>query len=69
MAADDVDGISLPCCACGGEASFFIPPPGSERQRVLLAHSLPSCRRFEEAESPDAILKYLRDCRLAITPN
>jgi len=54
------DKIAVPCCACPGEVTFVVPK--TDLDRPTMFHTVPYCARFNETNTADGIVQYLRDC-------
>jgi hypothetical protein len=55
-----VNGITLPCCACKGTVTFQVPE--SDQDHPTFFHTMPPCERFDQTNTTDDIVKYMRDC-------
>jgi len=53
------DQITVRCCGCSGEVTFVAPKADD---RPTMFHTMPYCARFDETNTPDGIVQYLRDC-------
>jgi hypothetical protein len=54
------DKITVHCCGCTGEVTFVVPKTDSDRPTML--HTVPCCARFNETNTSDDIVRYLRAC-------
>jgi len=54
------ESITVRCCGCSGEVTFVIPKTDSDRPTMF--HTMPYCARFDETNTSQGIVKYLRDC-------
>lgn len=59
MADEIIQATTLPCCACAGKVSFTDP---DTTQDVSFLHTMPYCVRFEETNTADDLVQYLKDC-------
>lgn len=52
---------TIRCCACRGYVTFQSPTdePGD---RPTFFHTIPYCKRFDETNTADGIIQYMRDC-------
>jgi hypothetical protein len=60
----NVDGITLPCCACNGEVTF-----ATNTERPTFLHTMPPCERFNSTDHPEQVVQYLRDCGAWVQPS
>ena len=51
------NAVTLPCAACDGKATFT-----AEGERPTFFHTIPYCRRFDETNDVDSLLRYWKDC-------
>jgi hypothetical protein len=58
------NSATVPCCACTGRVTFAMPE--SDDDRTAFFHTMPYCARFDQTNTPDAVVQYLRDCRKAL---
>jgi hypothetical protein len=56
---DGVETITLPCCACDGKVSFATPETTTN---PTFFHTIPYCKRFDDTNTTDDVVQYLRDC-------
>lgn len=56
---DGVETITLPCCACAGKVSFATP---ETTDSPTFFHTMPMCKRFDDTNTADDVVQYLRDC-------
>ena len=53
--------VTVRCCACAGQVTF--EEPGEEADsRPTFLHTMPYCSRFDQTNTVDDIIKYMRDC-------
>lgn len=67
MSAETHEGVTVPCCGCSGKVTFVVPKANSDHPTLL--HTMPYCKRFEETNTGDDIVKYVQDCRIALEGN
>jgi hypothetical protein len=55
------DQITVRCCACTGTVTFQAPRSDPE-DRPTFFHTIPACKRFDETNTVEGVVQYLRDC-------
>lgn len=53
---------TLPCCDCSGTVSFVHPDNSKSGGQPTFFHTMPYCKRFDDTNTTDAIIQYMRDC-------
>lgn len=53
------DRFEIPCCGCTGTVIFVEPEPDGQ---PTFFHTMPYCARFDQTNTVDDIIKYMRDC-------
>jgi len=54
------DQITIRCCGCSGEVTFVVPKTDDDYPTMM--HTVPMCGRFDETNTAEGIVQYMRDC-------